>query len=151
MPAIPAVGGMAYFWAGGRQPRVRGDFKRQPNNFQWKGVAGQDGVHSRKRVPVIPTVEANISDDGALSLQDLVAMVDETVTIELDSGKIYIYQQAWYFGLAQLDTGEGLIGVKFEALTARALSHLQEAPLGDWIGFLSLLCSPQCNQGTSLP
>jgi hypothetical protein len=42
MPAIPTVGGVAYFWAGGRQLRVRGDFKVQPNNFQWEGVAGQD-------------------------------------------------------------------------------------------------------------
>jgi hypothetical protein len=78
MPAIPTVGGMAYFWAGGRQLRVRGDFKAQPTNYQWEDVAGQDGFHGRKRVPVIPIVEANISDDGALSLQNLVAMVDET-------------------------------------------------------------------------
>ena len=89
MPAIPMVGGVAYFWADGRQLRVRGDFKVQPNNFQWEGVAGQDGVHGRKRVPVIPTVEANISDDGTLSLQDLAAMVDEAVTVELHNGKTY--------------------------------------------------------------
>ena len=25
------------------------DFKVQPNNFQWEGVGGQDGVHGRKR------------------------------------------------------------------------------------------------------
>jgi hypothetical protein len=118
MPAIPTVGGVAYFWAGGRQLCVRGDFKVQPNNFQWDGVAGQDGVHGRKRVPVIRTVEVNVSDDGTLSLQGLVAMVDATVTVELDNGKSYIYQQAWYSRLAHLDTGEGRIGVKFEALTA---------------------------------
>jgi hypothetical protein len=115
MPAIPTVGGVAYFWAGGRQLRVRGDFKVEPNNFQWEGAAGQDGVHGRKRVPVIPTVAANISDDGTLSLQDLVAVVDQTVTVELDNG---IYQQTWYSGLAQLDTGEGQIGARSEALTA---------------------------------
>jgi hypothetical protein len=63
---------------------VRGNFKVQPNNFQCEGVARGDGVHGRKRVPVIPTVEANISDDGTLSLNDLVAMVAETVTVELD-------------------------------------------------------------------
>jgi hypothetical protein len=60
---------VAYFWAGGRQLRVRGDFKVQPSNFQWKGVAGQVGVHGRKREPAIPTVEANTSADGTLSLQ----------------------------------------------------------------------------------
>jgi hypothetical protein len=126
MPAIPTVGGVAYFSTGGQQLRVRGDFKVQPNNFQWEGVAGQDGVHGRKRGPVIPTVEANVSDDGSLSLddgslslQDLAAMMDETVTVELDNSKTYIYQQEWYSGLAQLDTGEGQIGLKFpEALTA---------------------------------
>ena len=118
MPAIPTVGGLAYFWAGGRQLRVCGYFKVQPNNFQWEGVAGQDSVHGRQCVPVIPTVEANISDDGTLSLQQMAAMVDETVTVELDNGKVYVYQQAWYSGLATLDTGEGQIGVKFEALTA---------------------------------
>ena len=68
MPATLTIGGVAYFWAGGRQLRVQGDFKVQPNNFQWEGVAGQDGVHGRKRVSVIPTVEANISDDGTLSV-----------------------------------------------------------------------------------
>jgi hypothetical protein len=75
MPAIPTVGGVAYFWAGGRQLRVRGDFKLQPNNFQYEGVSGQDGVHGRKKMPVTPTVEANISDEGTLSLQDMAAMV----------------------------------------------------------------------------
>ena len=84
-------------------------------------MPGQDGVHGRKRVPVISTVEANISDDGALSLQDLVA--DATVTVELDNGKTYIYQQAWYSGLAELNTGEVQIGVKFEALTAYEGQH----------------------------
>ena len=49
MPAIPTVGGVAYFWAGGQQLRVKGDFKIQPNNFQWESVSGQDGVHGRKR------------------------------------------------------------------------------------------------------
>jgi Phage tail tube protein len=44
--------------------------------------------------------------------------VDETVTLELDNGKTYIYQQAWYSCRAQLDTGEGQIGVEFEELTA---------------------------------
>ena len=127
---------------------MRGDFKVQPNNFQWEGVAGQDGVHGRKRVPVIPTVEANISDDGTLSLQDLAATVDEMVTVDLDDGKTHIHQQAWYSGLAQLDTGEGQIGVKFEALTAKDLCicgtpyPLEEMRVpGDWISCRSLLCS----------
>jgi Phage tail tube protein len=118
MPAIPTVGGVAYFWTGGRQLRVRGDFKVQPNNFQWEGVAGQDGVHGRKRVSVIPTLEAHVFDDCTLLLQDLVAMVDETVTVELDNGKTDNDQHAWYSGLAQFETGEGQIGVEFEALTA---------------------------------
>ncbi len=45
-------------------------------------------------------------------------MVDTTVTVELDNGKVYVYQQAWYSGLAELNTGDGQIGAKFEALTA---------------------------------
>jgi hypothetical protein len=39
------------------------------------------------------------------------------VAVELDSGKTYMYQQALYSGLAQLDTGGRQLGVKFEALT----------------------------------
>jgi Phage tail tube protein len=96
---------------------VRGYFKVQPNNFQWEGVAGQDGVHGHNRVPVIPMVEANVSDDCPLSLQDLAATVDEMVTVDLDGGK-NLHPSA---GVAQLDTGEGQIDVKFEALTAKDL------------------------------
>lgn len=129
MPAIPTVGGVACFWGGVRQLPVRGNFKVQPNNFQWQGVAGQDGLHGRKRVPVIPTVEANISDDGTLSLQDLVAMVDAMATVELDNGKSYIYQQVWYSGLAQLDTDEGHVRVKFEAPTAHEEQHCVRSAL----------------------
>ena len=70
-------------------------------------------MHGRKRVPVIPTVEANISDEGTLSRQDLVTMVDETVTVGLDNGKTYIISRH-DFGPSQLDTGGGQIGVKFE-------------------------------------
>jgi Phage tail tube protein len=68
-------------------------------------------------MPVIPTVEANMSHDGTRSLQDLAAMVDEAVTVEPHNGKTYIHQPAWYSSLAQLDTGAGQIGVWFEALT----------------------------------
>jgi hypothetical protein len=41
----------------GRRPTASRARKVQPTNFQWEGVAGQDGVHGRKRVPVIPTAE----------------------------------------------------------------------------------------------
>jgi Phage tail tube protein len=74
MPAIPTAGGVVNFWAAGRQLRLSSDFKARPNKFQWESVAGQDGVHGRKLVPVIPTVATNISADGTLSLQQLAAI-----------------------------------------------------------------------------
>jgi hypothetical protein len=118
MPAVPVVGGVAYLWADGIQLRVRGDFKVQAMNFQMEGVAGQDGVHGYKRVPIIPEVSANVSDDGSLSIQTLATMTNATITIELDNGKVYVYQQAWFNGPAELDTGEGQIPVKFQSRTA---------------------------------
>jgi hypothetical protein len=46
MPIVPTVGGLAYFWVGCWQLRVKDDFKAQHNNFQWEGVAGQDDVQA---------------------------------------------------------------------------------------------------------
>jgi hypothetical protein len=88
----------------------------QPNNFQWEGVAGQDGVHGHKRVPVIPMVETNVSDDCPLSSRRLWMKWSPSTWM---TGKPTSISRR---GIpAQLDTGEGQIDVKFEALTAKDL------------------------------
>ena len=102
----------------------------------------------RKRVAVIRKVEANISDDGTLSLQGIVAMAHETVAVDLDSGKAYIHQQAWYSGLAQLGTGEEPIRVKLEALT----SHEEPALCSKRAGAAEGASSPprDCGHGSDV-
>jgi hypothetical protein len=86
----------------GRRPTASSAWRLQDAAQQLpvEGVASHDSVHGRKRVPVSTTVEANIFDDGTLSLQDLVAMVDATVTVELNNGKTCVYQQACNSDLA---------------------------------------------------
>lgn len=119
--AVGLIAGVVFLKVDGQQYQLRGNFKVQPNNLQNTGIPGQDSVHGFMQKPVVPYVEGEISDSGGLSLQQIQGLTDSTVTAELQNGKTYILQNAWYSGDTVLDTVEGKIPVKFEGMACQEL------------------------------
>lgn len=62
---------------------------------------------------VAPTVEGTLADTADLSLVALNAIRDATVTVELDTGKVYVLAHAWCENATDLQDGEGSVSIKF--------------------------------------
>jgi len=110
------IAGVAYLKVDGNQYALRGSLTVSPDAIERAGVAGQDGVHGFTEKPRVPSISGDISDSAGLSLTDLRAIVDSTITVELANGKQYVLRDAWTSDAFELNTVEGQIGVKFEGL-----------------------------------
>ncbi len=64
----------------------------------------------------VPTVECKLADQADLSLAEVGAIKDSTVTFETDSGKRYILRNAWCSNGIDLTAGEGDVDVVFMAI-----------------------------------
>jgi len=112
---MSAIAGTAYLKADGAQYDLRGNMTVSVGGFQRETVTGQDGVHGFSQMPKAPFIEADLSDSGGLSLEQIGAITDATITVELINGKVYALQEAWCMGTPELNTAEGSMTVRFEA------------------------------------
>lgn len=111
---MEAVAGSLYLKIDGEQYDLRGDIKISPVNVQREGIVGLDGPHGFKETPVLPYIEAMITDGAGLSLQDLMALTNSTVTAELKNGKTYILREGFTTTAIELDGDEGQFSLRFE-------------------------------------
>ncbi|WP_303674780.1 phage tail tube protein [Vampirovibrio chlorellavorus] len=110
-----AVGGTAYIKVDGQQYALKGSLKITGDKVR-EGVAGQDGVHGYLERHQVPAIEATFTDMDGLRKDDLEAIVDSSITVELINGKAYVLRNAWFAGLFELETEEGEVAVKFEGM-----------------------------------
>lgn len=104
--------------AGGSFPlEVRGKWKVVPTKTKKEGVAGQDGVHGYKEMPVVPFMEGDITISNGVDLKKIDESVDMTVTAELANGHVYVGVGGWRSDVSQLETEEGSVGLKLEFLS----------------------------------
>ncbi len=114
MAVANRIAGVCYLKVDGAQYNLRGNLKVNFSSSVRTGVAGQDSVHGFTEAPMVPSIEADISDVGGLSLEALYAISESTVTAELANGKVYVLRQAWFVGEISVATQDGTIPVKFE-------------------------------------
>lgn len=107
------IGGTAYLKAGGKQYDLRGSFIVSPSRIKREGVAGQDGVHGYIETQRVPFIKADLSTTAGLSIAELDAMEDVTVTAELANGKNYVLSGAWTEAAHEISTGDGKVGVNW--------------------------------------
>ena len=105
--------GTAFVKAGGKQYDLRGSFIVSPSSVKREGVAGQDGVHGFIETPRVPFIKGELSTTGGLTVAELDAMVDVTVTAELANGKAYVLSEAWTESAHEIDTAAGKVGVNW--------------------------------------
>jgi len=108
------IAGTCYLKVDGTQYSLRGSLTVSPDDVEREGFAGQDEVHGYIEKPRVPSISADLTDTGGLSLDALRAMTDVTVTAELANGKSYVLRNAWTKGAHELNTAEGQVAVTWE-------------------------------------
>ncbi|WP_267426347.1 phage tail tube protein [Methylobacterium sp. GC_Met_2] len=107
------IAGTAYLKAGGKQYDLRGSFTVSPSSVKREGVAGQDGVHGYIETPRVPFIKGDLSTTAGLTIAELDAMTDVTVTAELANGKAYVLSGAWTESAHEIDTAAGKVAVNW--------------------------------------
>ncbi|SFT11764.1 phage tail tube protein [Methylobacterium sp. yr668] len=111
------IAGTAFVKAGNKQYDLRGSFVVSPSPSKREGVAGQDGVHGYIETPRVPFIKGDLSTTAGLTIAELDAMTDITVTAELANGKTYVLSGAWTESAHEIDTGAGKVSVNWMGLT----------------------------------
>jgi len=119
--ACRRIAGIAYVFVDGRQYPLRGGLTISTDTIERTGVAGQDGVHGFTETPRVPWIEGDFSDLGDLSLMQLQAMCDATVTAELANGKVYILRNAWTSAAREFNAADGQTSIRFEGMAAEEM------------------------------
>jgi hypothetical protein len=110
------VGGILFLKVNGDLLQAKGEFTYNINPVKRESVVGQDTVHGFKEEPKPRFIEGSITDSDELSLEDLQAVRDATVTIELANGKIIVLREAFYAADGDVTSSEGEIQVRFEGI-----------------------------------
>lgn len=85
-----------------------------------EGQAGPNGVNGYKETPTIPFVEGEFQDTKDVSLDKISKITDATITLEMITGKVYTWKNAWSCNTDGLGFGteDGNIPVRFESMSA---------------------------------
>jgi hypothetical protein len=124
----PVVAGTVYLRVDGRQYRARAEIKVSTASFEREAVIGQDGVHGYIERRAVCYIEGKMTDSPDLSTEQLEAMCNVTVTIELLNGKTYVLRNAWNTKAGPLDTTDGSLEFRFEGRAAEELLGQGQAP-----------------------
>jgi hypothetical protein len=118
---MAALGGSAFLKADGKQYDLHGNLTVYTGGTEQESVSGMDGVHGYTEKPTVPFLEADLSDSGGLSLEELGAIRDATITVELNNGKVYAFQEAWVMKTPELNVADARMTVRFEAKRAQEI------------------------------
>jgi hypothetical protein len=115
------VAGIAFLKVDGGILPVRGNFTVSPSALERTMIAGQDYVHGYQELPRVPWIEADITSDPIVSMEDLEAMVEVTVTAELANGHVYVLKEAACKSALENNTRDGQFRVRWEGTTCEEL------------------------------
>lgn len=119
--ALNRIAGVINFKVDGRQFAARGKFKSNIAPTKREGIAGQDTVHGYKEMPRVPTIEGEISYTQETSVEEIHAIENATIVLELANGAVHILRNAWHSDESDVDTEEGSFPVKFEGLSGEEI------------------------------
>jgi hypothetical protein len=111
------IGGIAYVKYDGRQLPLRGNFTVSPSKTERTGVAGLDGVHGYTESPRVPYIEGDVSTTEDVSVEEIDAIENATVTAELANGKTYVLRQAYTKSAIEINAHDGSMKVRFEGMS----------------------------------
>jgi hypothetical protein len=118
---MAALGGTAYLKVDGKQYDLHGNLTVYIGDSEQESVVGMDGVHGYTEKPTAPFLEGDLSDSAGLSIEELGAIRDASITVELNSGKVFSFQEAWVMKTPELSVADARMSVRFEAKRAQEI------------------------------
>lgn len=115
------IGGIIFIKVDGNQYDAKGSFTYNLGVPMREAVVGADAIHGYTETPQVPFVEGEITDSFELDVKELQQTDGATVTLELANGKLISFENAWFAGEGNIQTQEGNISFRFEALTAEEI------------------------------
>lgn len=112
------IAGTAFIKVDGDQISIGGSMKVVPHSVEREGVVGLSGVVGYKETNAVPYVEIEALKTGKTDIDKLQQAVDASVTVELATGDVWVYRNAWLAGRIEVDGAEGTMTLKYEALKA---------------------------------
>lgn len=110
------IAGVAFVKFDGKQLPIKGSWQVNFARIKREGISGQDRVHGYKEMPGVPSIEGDVSTTADVSVEELQAIENATVTLEAANGKIYVLRNAWSADAYEIQTEDGKIKVKFEGI-----------------------------------
>lgn len=114
--------GLLQLQINGEVTDCKGTFTYNLGRPKREAIPGADRVHGYKEGVQVPFIEGAITDRGTLDLNALVTGKDLTITLQLANGKTIVLNQAWYANEGTVNTEEGEIAVRWEAIDAEEIS-----------------------------
>ncbi|MEK6420024.1 MAG: phage tail tube protein [Burkholderia gladioli] len=94
--------------------QLEGKASYTPTKIERSSLVGQDGFHGFKGMPKVGRIKMTLRDSGGLTIADFNAMDNETVQLELASGKIVTGRNMGQVGDLDVETEDGTVDVTFE-------------------------------------
>ena len=116
------IAGTCFVAIDGVQYALRGALRVNPLDSIRESVVGMDRVHGFKEMPRAPSIEAEFTDLGSMSVKALGALSGATITAELANGKVFILVDAFTSGDIQIDPADGKYQAKFEGFSCREVT-----------------------------
>ncbi len=110
------VAGTVYLSVDGVSYALAGEFEYNPSKVTRESAIGMDGVHGYIEKPVAPHISGTLRDMNGLSLADLNAMTNNTVTAQLANGKLIVGRNMWTVADQTAKATDGNVEVKWEGL-----------------------------------
>lgn len=109
------IGGTVYLRIAGRLTTLGdGEVTCNPGCMKREAVMGSDGPAGFMSKPQAPSIEGDLIHTRDLDIAKLMAVEDETVTVELANGQTFVMVNAWW---SEGDVkSDGKIKFKFEGL-----------------------------------
>lgn len=120
--AAQRIGGIAFFKIDGAQYSIKGKFEVMPMSTKKTSVVGQDEVQGFTETPVAPGFKGTITDLGGVSVQQLQALEDSTMTLEQNNGKTWVLRDGWLEGEISVNTEEGSYDAEFRGKAMKELT-----------------------------
>lgn len=111
------IAGIGSLTVDGRQLAVRANLVISPDPVERTMLAGQDRVHGYQELPRVPYIEADLSLQQDLAIEDLVQMVNVTVIAELADGRVFALREGVYKAATEINTHDGQHKARFEGVS----------------------------------
>lgn len=108
------IGGTAFLSYDGNQLTLAGDLTVSPDIIEREGKAGLSGVAGFTEMNRVPFIEGTFYTVTELSVTEIAAITNATVTAELGNGRTYVLRNAWVSGTREINAADGTVQIRFE-------------------------------------